>query len=184
MLRMVIGLMIVATVIGAMMPGRSGDSSGNEAASAEPWFGDDGSSISVASSPSLRSRRNGDSGASGGEVRLTRHENGHFYADVEINGTATEFMIDTGATGIAMTEAAARRANVTLDPSEATYIGEGAGGALTGQRVTLNRVSLGERSVSGMDAVVIDGASTNLLGQAFLSKFAEVTVRGDVMTLR
>lgn len=186
MMRMVIGLMVVATVIGAMMPGRSGDPSSNaSAAAAEPWFADDGSSLAVASeSPSRRSRNDGDPGGSGGEVRLTRHQNGHFYADVEINGTSTEFMIDTGATGIAMTEAAARRANIALDPGEASYIGEGAGGALTGQRVTLERVRLGSRSATGMDAVVIDGASTNLLGQSFLSKFAEVTVRGDVMTLR
>ena len=117
-------------------------------------------------------------------MRLTRHQNGHFYADVDINGTSTEFMIDTGATGIAMTEAAARRANIMLNPGEASYIGEGAGGALTGQRVSLERIKLGSRSASGMEAVVIDGASTNLLGQSFLSKFAEVTVRGDVMTLR
>ena len=35
-----------------------------------------------------------------------------------------------------------------------------------------------------MQAAIIDGASTNLLGQSFLSQFSEVNVRGDIMTLR
>ena len=93
-------------------------------------------------------------------------------------------MIDTGATGIAMTAEDARRAGVDLDSSERSYVGEGAGGALTGQQVRLDRVRLGSHTAEGMRAVVIDGASTNLLGQSFLSQFSEVTVRGDVMTLR
>jgi predicted aspartyl protease len=50
--------------------------------------------------------------------------------------------------------------------------------------VRLDRVKLGGRSAEGMVAAVIDGSSTNLLGQSFLERFEEVTVRGDVMTLR
>lgn len=183
MLRAVVGIVIVATFVGAMMPERSSRAeAGNESASAataEPWFPDD----SAGGSGGGASSRLQD-GGSGGEVRLTRHGNGHFYADVEVNGTAVEFMIDTGATGIAMTEADARRAGVRLDTSQRSYVGEGAGGALTGQRVTLDRVKLGPKSSSNVDAVVIDGASTNLLGQSFLSRFSEVNVRGDVMSLR
>jgi aspartyl protease family protein len=93
-------------------------------------------------------------------------------------------MIDTGATSIALTPEDARRVGVALDTDDRTYVGQGAGGALTGQFVRLDRVRLGSRSASGMDAAVIDGASTNLLGQSFLSQFQEVSVRGDVMTLR
>ena len=184
---MVIGLAVVATVVGAMMPGRPDVSNEAAVAGAEPWFGDEGSTITVPS-PARRSAAVGSQGGStenvGSEVRLTRSANGHFYAKVDINGTPTEFMIDTGATGIAMTERDAVRAGVRLDPGQRTYVGEGAGGALTGQRITLARVRLGPRSSSEMDAVVIDGAATNLLGQSFLSQFREVTVRGDAMTLR
>jgi aspartyl protease family protein len=93
-------------------------------------------------------------------------------------------MIDTGASGIAMTPEDARRVGIDLDNLQRTYVGEGAGGALTGQIVELGTVRLGSKTSSDMRAAVIDGASTNLLGQSFLTKFAEVTVRGDVMTLR
>lgn len=181
MLRSALAIVAIATAVGILMPGRSGKEAGNEsAAAAEPWFASDGS-VTVESAGS--SGRSGNE-PSGGEVRLTRKANGHFYADVEVNGVVVEFMIDTGATGIAMTEEDARRSGVSIDPSERSYVGEGAGGALTGKTVTLDRVRLGPRSASDMDAVVIDGASTNLLGQSFLSKFSEVNVRGDVMTLR
>lgn len=176
MLRVVVGIVVVATFVGALMPGRqSTDSSANAAApAAEPWFAE-GSGSSSSSGPA-------ESGS--GEVRLTRKGDGHFYADVLINGTNVEFMVDTGATTIAMTPEDARRVGLRLDSSDRSYVGEGAGGALTGQRVTLDRVKLGHRSSDRMSAVVIDGARTNLLGQSFLTKFDEVTVRDDVMTMR
>lgn len=180
MLRAVVGIVIVATMVGAMMPARTPKNVRQQASTAaEPWFGDE------SSRPAARSQGwGGSSSAESSEVRLTRHANGHFYADVDVNGTAVEFMIDTGATGIALTAEDARRAGVALDMAASAYVGEGAGGALTGQRVTLDRVKLGSRASSQVQAVVIDGASTNLLGQSFLSSFQEVNVRGDVMTLR
>jgi aspartyl protease family protein len=187
MLRTVVGIVIVATFVGAMMPGRTSpafDESNSNAP--DPWFGErrtvqvstagDTQGWGISSKPA--------ESASGGEVRLTRRSNGHFYADVEVNGTNVEFMIDTGATGVALTEKDAVKAGLNLDQDQSSYIGEGAGGALTGKIVRLDRVRLGDHTETGMTAVVIDGAETNLLGQSFLSQFAEVTVRGDVMTLR
>lgn len=174
MMRAVIGIIVVATFVGVAMPGRpkAEAEAAPPASAAEPWFAEESASTSSSSSSESR------------EVRLTRKSDGHFYADVEVNGRAVEFMIDTGATGIAMTPEDARRAGLDLDETERTYVGEGAGGALSGQIVKLDRVELGAKSSTDMRAVVIDGASTNLLGQSFLTKFAEVTVRGDVMTLR
>lgn len=174
MLRAVVGILMVATFVGALMPSDDRPRDGDGAPpAAEPWFADETSSSSRAS------RSDSD-----GEVRLTRRGDGHFYADVEVNGTNVEFMIDTGASGIALTPKDAERVGLRLDEGERTYVGQGAGGALTGQLVELDQVRLGPRSASGMNAAVIDGAGTNLLGQSFLTRFQEVTVRGDVMTLR
>jgi aspartyl protease family protein len=183
MIRALVGIIIVATLVGVMMPARAPKvEAGAKAAApaADAWFADGASSYSSATSSSRG--RNGVN--VGSDVSLTRQADGHFYADVEVNGTPIEFLIDTGATGIAMTDADARRAGVMLDASQKTYVGEGAGGSLTGQMVKLDRVKLGPRSDTSVTAVVIDGSSSNLLGQSFLSKFAEVTVRGDVMTMR
>jgi aspartyl protease family protein len=176
MLRAAVGIIVIATFVGVLMPASPGaGGQGNAAEAQEPWFAESGPSVSTSSASSSNS---------GSEVRLVRNRDGHFYADVDVNGTSVEFMIDTGATSIALTPEDARRVGVALDTDDRTYVGQGAGGALTGQFVRLDRVRLGSRSASGMDAAVIDGASTNLLGQSFLSQFQEVSVRGDVMTLR
>lgn len=176
MLRAAAGIVVVAVFVGTLMPGRSEPvEAANSAAPAEPWFAEEGSSTSSAGSTSP---------AGDGLVRLTRRGDGHFYADVEVNGTVVEFMIDTGATSIALTPEDAGRIGLRLDEGERTFVGQGAGGALTGHLVQLDRVELGHRTATGMRAAVVDGAETNLLGQSFLSRFEEVTVRGDVMTLR
>jgi aspartyl protease family protein len=183
MLRAVAGIIIVATFVGALMPAPRAKAGADAAQpAAEPWFAE--SSTSTSSSSSGASSSSSGGGTSSGEVRLVRNRDGHFYADVAVNGTSLEFLIDTGASGIALTAEDAERAGIRLDPSERTYVGEGAGGALSGQMVRLDRVKLGGRSAEGMVAAVIDGSSTNLLGQSFLERFEEVTVRGDVMTLR
>jgi aspartyl protease family protein len=177
MMRAVIGIVIVSTFVGVAMPGRpKAEAEGKAPApAAEPWFASDGGASSVA---------NSSASATSSEVRLTRRADGHFYADVQVNGTVVEFMIDTGATSIAMTPEDARRVGIDLSDSQKTYVGEGAGGALSGQIVSLDRVRLGSKSSTDMRAAVIEGAGTNLLGQSFLTQFEEVTVRGDVMTLR
>jgi aspartyl protease family protein len=170
MFRSALVLLFVAVGIGAMMPTRPSAPTAGPRAATLPL-------IDEADEPSAAQT------SIGSEVQLRRDENGHFYAEVDVNGTNLLFMVDTGATGIALTEEDARRAGVTLDGPR-TYVGEGAGGALTGLPVRLGTVRLGDKSASMVEAVVIDGSSTNLLGQSFLSRFAEVTVRDDVMTLR
>ncbi|WP_300973179.1 TIGR02281 family clan AA aspartic protease [Sphingomonas sp. LHG3406-1] len=179
MFRAAIGIVVVATLVGVLMPARGPSRGETTNAAAAPLPVPEPRTSGAQGWGSSRSEI-----ADDGEVRLTRQGNGHFYADVEVNGTTLEFMIDTGATGVAMTEEDALRAGVPLSAAQNSYVGEGAGGALTGKVVSLDRVRLGDKTANAMPAVVIDGASTNLLGQSFLARFSEVTVRGDVMTLR
>ena len=117
-------------------------------------------------------------------VILRRQPDGHFYADTQINGTSVRMLVDTGASGIALTRDDARRAGVGISIGMPNIVGEGAGGAIKGEYVTLNRVSLGSESAETMQAVVLDGGGQSLLGQSFLSKFASVEIHGDTMVLR
>ena len=118
-----------------------------------------------------------------GTITLDRNSDGHFYADAQINGTSIHFLVDTGATGIALTHDDAQRAGVPMSGSSMP-IGMGAGGALTGEIVALDRVSLGPKEVRDMRAAVIDGGDISLLGQSFLSQFASVSIENDKMMLR
>src|SRR4051794_39097119 len=61
-----------------------------------------------------------------GAIELKREQNGHFYADVEINGTPIRMLIDTGATGIALSRDDARRAGIATSIGMPNVVGQGA----------------------------------------------------------
>ena len=48
----------------------------------------------------------------------------------------------------------------------------------------LDRVSLGDKTVERLPAIVLSSGSQSLLGQSFLNKFASVKIEGDRMVLR
>lgn len=119
-----------------------------------------------------------------GSIELRRSGNGHFYADVRINNAIVHMLIDTGATGIALSRSDAQSAGVATSIGMNDVVGEGADGAVHGQYVRLDRVELGPLSASGLDAIVLNSGEQSLLGQSFLSKFAKVQIEGDRMILR
>lgn len=119
-----------------------------------------------------------------GALELQRDVDGHFYADVKINGSAIHMLVDTGASSIALSRDDALSAGVPTSISMNEVVGMGADGAVHGQRVTLERVELGPLTGEGMDAVVLNSGRRSLLGQSFLSRFASVEIEGDRMILR
>jgi aspartyl protease family protein len=145
-----------------------------------------GSSIpSVTGSGDSDSESNsGSSYSSGSEISLERRPDGHFYADVEINGSSVNMMVDTGASGVALSRDAARSAGIATSIGMNEVIGEGAGGAVHGEQVQIERIRLGPVSMEGVSAVVLDGGQMSLLGQDFLSRFKSVEIKDDRMILR
>jgi aspartyl protease family protein len=119
-----------------------------------------------------------------GSIALDRASDGHFYADVRINGNAVHMLIDTGASGIALSRDDARAAGFSTSIGMNDVVGEGADGVVHGEYVKLDRVELGPLSASGLDAVVLNSGQQSLLGQSFLSKFSSVQIEGDRMVLR
>jgi aspartyl protease family protein len=117
-------------------------------------------------------------------IELTRDSNGYFYADVTINGAPLHMLIDTGATVIALSRNDAQMAGIATNIGMTDVVGEGADGAVHGQQVTLDRVTLGDKSVEGLPAIVLSSGGQSLLGQSFLSRFASVHIEGDKMVLR
>ena len=139
-----------------------------------------GTTLQVAAPPPAENLQLGGSNA----VTLQRQDDGHFYADVQINGSTVRMLVDTGASGIALTRDDARRAGIGISIGMPSVIGQGAGGEVKGEYVTLDSVSLGGESVESMQAVVLNGGGQSLLGQSFLGQFAGVEIKGDRMVLR
>ena len=119
-----------------------------------------------------------------GSVTLERARDGHFYAEAQVNGMPVRFLVDTGASAIALSREDAQRAAVSTDPAMDEVIGTGASGPVKGQFVTLERVSLGPAEVQDVEAAVLAGGKQSLLGQSFLAQFDAVTIEGNRMVLR
>lgn len=121
---------------------------------------------------------------SGSDMVLDRRSDGHFYANVEINGATIEMLVDTGASGVALSENDARRVGIATSIGMRDEVGEGAGGTVYGDVVQLDRIRLGGVEMEGVPSVVLKGGNMSLLGQGFLSKFSKVEIEGDRMILR
>jgi aspartyl protease family protein len=113
---------------------------------------------------------------------LERSPDGHFYADAQVNGAQIRFMVDTGASVVALTPADAQRAGIAL-PTERAHA-MGAGGEVEVIPVTVDRIAIGPLEVRGVRGAVADRLTVSLLGQSFLSQIGTVEIRGDRMTLR
>ena len=119
------------------------------------------------------------------ETRIEREGNGHFYVDAEVNDEQlVHFMIDTGASMVALTMEDAERLGVPFSPSNFQVVGKGASGEVRGQFVKLSRVSIEGKEVRNLDGAVIEGLGISLLGQSYLSRLGGIEISGDSMTLR
>jgi len=115
-------------------------------------------------------------------VRLTADLQGHFRTDGQINGRTVAFTVDTGATLIALPVGEAGRLGIDYQRGQKVGM-RTANGVTGGYLVKLDTVSLGNVTLHGVDAVVIEGGLTfPLLGMSFLNRM-DMKREGDVMTL-
>ena len=122
--------------------------------------------------------------AGGVEVVIERNSDHHYYADASVDGQSVHFMIDTGASETALTEADARAIGLPIDPSKYEVIGDGASGMVRGQYVQLKSIDLNGIRQQDAQAVIVPGAAVSLLGQPFLEKVDEIVIRQGEMRLR
>ena len=119
-----------------------------------------------------------------GELVLARADDGHFYADVMVDGGSANMMVDTGASIVALTAEDADAAGVQWSDDQVQPVARGANGTVFGVPVMLGRVQVGEFEAQQVEAVVIpEGLDVSLLGQSFLSKIQRVEIEQDRMLL-
>ena len=119
----------------------------------------------------------------GDSVTLTRAADGHFYTQADIGDVEVKFLVDTGASMVALTGADALSLGLTWSPDELRTVGRGANGDIQGKPVTLESLSVGGFTAENLQAVIIpDGLDVSLLGQSFLSKIGNVNINAGQMT--
>jgi aspartyl protease family protein len=116
------------------------------------------------------------------EVVLQRNRFGHYVTSGEINGQPVTFILDTGATGVAVPDTIAQRLGLQRGPAFRTQTANGTG---TSYAARLDSVSVGGIELQDVRAGITPGLQTDqiLLGMSFL-KHIEFTQRGDTLTLR
>jgi aspartyl protease family protein len=116
------------------------------------------------------------------EVQLVSNRQGHFVSTGQINGRTVQFLVDTGATDVAVPGELAQdlglRRGVPVTVSTAN-------GTSRGFRTTLDRLQLGDIVLRDVRALVAPGLEGNevLLGMSAMKQL-EFTQRGGVLLLR
>lgn len=105
-------------------------------------------------------------------VSLAKRSDGHFWANGTVNGQSITFLIDTGATSVAMNEGDAKRLGLDFRVLGVPAVVSTASGQAKGWKLRLDRVSVGGIEVLGVDAIVLEGSSPQyaLLGMTYLSR--------------
>jgi aspartyl protease family protein len=115
------------------------------------------------------------------EIAIPVSRDGHYYLDGAVNGVPIQFMIDTGATYVAVGEDFARKARL---PQGITGYFSTANGTVEGRIVKDQVVEAEGFKVSGLSVAVTPlGGGRGLLGQNFLKRF-EVSQSAGVLRLR
>ena len=129
------------------------------------------------------SRLGGMAAASAGrEIVITASPGGHFITGGSINGRSVRFMVDTGATVLALGRDEALRLGLDLGSARAA-LAETANGTVPVQMLNLTRVRVGDVEVANVPAMVMPSAMPYvLLGNSFLTRF-QMRCENDVMRL-
>lgn len=116
------------------------------------------------------------------EVRLKQNRAGHYVTTGTINGVAVEFLVDTGATDVAIPARLQDKLGLKVQSSG---LAQTANGVVRVGRTTLDSVTIGDIEVRNVRANLNPGMNDNqiLLGMSVLSQL-EFTQRGDWLILR
>ncbi len=121
-------------------------------------------------------------GGGGQRIVLTADARGHFLPAGQINGREVQFMVDTGATSVALGESDARRINLKYEDGQRVRVNT-ANGQAVAHLVRLDSVRIGDVTVYGVEALVTpQSMSYVLLGNSFLNRF-QMQRQNDQLTL-
>lgn len=126
-----------------------------------------------------------DNTQAGRSVSIARDGRGHFQTEGRIDGQRVGFMVDTGASVIALNESSAARIGVRPSQNDYNATVTTANGKIKAARTRLAMVDVGGLVVRDVDAMVLpdEALSENLLGLSFLSKLKRFEFANGRMVL-
>ncbi|KRB49501.1 TIGR02281 family clan AA aspartic protease [Phenylobacterium sp. Root700] len=116
---------------------------------------------------------------------IAKGRDGHYWAEADVNGSRVRFLVDTGASAVALTVADAQRLGIATDKLDYTYKVVTASGQTRAAAVKLGRVSVAGARLDNVEALVIEqGLESSLLGMSYLGRLASFEATQTALILR
>jgi aspartyl protease family protein len=110
---------------------------------------------------------------------------GQYHYKGRVNSGYVDFLVDTGASAVALTATDARKAGIRASELSYNISISTAGGRNYAARVTLDQVALGGIILRDVEALVVkEGLETSLLGMTWLGQLQEVKATPNALLLR
>lgn len=123
--------------------------------------------------------------ASGDPAKVAKASDGHYWANARVNGADVKFLVDTGASAVALTTDDAVRLGLAPATLAYNYTVTTASGEARAAKVSLASVQVAGAEVTGVDAFVIEkGLPTSLLGMSFLGRLSSFEATPTELVLR
>ncbi len=120
------------------------------------------------------------------EVRLVAGANHQFFVTAAVNGRPSSFLIDTGASFVALRDSEARAANIYVSWADYKHPVRTANGETRAAMIEVDVIEIGDIRVENVTAFILpdDQLAMNLLGMSFLSQLESVEARGRELVLK
>jgi len=126
-----------------------------------------------------------DAAVIGSAAQITKAADGHYWAEANVNGRWVRFLVDTGASAVALTMDDARRLGIDVDRLDYVRPVMTANGSTQAAAVTLAHVAVAGARVEDVQALVVrEGLHTSLLGMSYLGRLSRFEATRTAMILR
>lgn len=123
--------------------------------------------------------------SSGPPAQVNKAPDGHYWAQADVDGRWVRFLVDTGASAVALTGADAQRLGLDLDQLDYARPVTTASGQTKAALIKLHHVSIGGARLDDVDALVVrDGLPASLLGMSYLGRLSRFEATRDTLILR
>ena len=120
----------------------------------------------------------------GARIEVPRGPDGHYRLTLGVNGTPVDFIVDTGASSVVLSDADARRAGIDPDTLRFTGIANTANGIVRTAQVRLDEITLGGITARNFPVSVNGGEMDfSLLGMDYLETFERIEISSGRLVL-